>query len=173
MKNLAGNKDCDKYIRDELERAGITVVDADNHGSEVQYSIGGELEKIKFRRAWYYWVATGPVPLEIAKEMYDHPEGKRTVRVRGDCTCPSPEHPRIDWLDDEGKEIITYSQLEKEKCPKEMIDRFIADPKYHVVGSMMVMRKIGKQYVTMYHIDDQAGLLLFALMVSGRISDVG
>jgi len=26
MKNLAGNRDCDKYIRDELERAGIEIV---------------------------------------------------------------------------------------------------------------------------------------------------
>ncbi|KKM00425.1 hypothetical protein LCGC14_1804580 [marine sediment metagenome] len=62
MKNLAGNKDADKYIKDELEQAGIKVVQVNLTRGEVPYSLAGKLCKndlisnldIIFERAWYY-----------------------------------------------------------------------------------------------------------------------
>jgi len=67
MKNLAGNRDCDKYIRDELERAGIEIVYVELADSEVPYRLIGKLGDITFRRAWYYWMVDCKVPLKIAQ----------------------------------------------------------------------------------------------------------
>ena len=95
MKNLAGRKDCDKFIKQELTEAGIEIVLLPEPTSrEVPFSISGRLRNFTFERAWYYWVVKGDVPLHIAKELYADPVGCKDVRVCGHCGCPPPE----DWL---------------------------------------------------------------------------
>jgi hypothetical protein len=94
MINLAGREDCDRYIRDELERAKIDVVEeglTDPKYSEVPYSLTGRLGSFTFRRLWYYWAVKGPMPLWMAQELIKHPEGARTVRVAGMAGNDSPE----------------------------------------------------------------------------------
>ena len=41
-------------------------------------------------RNWYYYVAVGYVPMEAAVELYEHPIGRKDVRVEGHCGCPDP-----------------------------------------------------------------------------------
>jgi hypothetical protein len=43
-----------------------------------------------FKRAWYYWVCSGPgIPPDDANKL--HAIHGRQVRVDGHCGCPSPE----------------------------------------------------------------------------------
>jgi hypothetical protein len=168
MQNLAGNKDCDKYIKDELERAGIDVIPVDGSDNEVPATLGGRLGPFTFTRAWHYWVVSGPMPLDVAKELYAHPEGARTVRVAGHCGCPAPEDPWVQWHASDGAHLWPKEKYEKElagikdshlsKTIKGMID----SGEYRVSEHL---EKDGEPYVMSYHIDDQAGLLLFATKV--------
>jgi len=91
MKNLAGVQECDKDIRKELTEAGIRMVAVPKGNTEVPFSVIGQLSYFTFRRAWYYWVVEGDVPLAVAQEMYATEVGKRDVRVVGHCGCPPPE----------------------------------------------------------------------------------
>lgn len=120
MRNLAGVDLCDNFICVELEKAGIDIYNIkEPTKSEVPYTLYGSLggkplsdeekdfmarhglmiEVIKdnssfiFTRAWYYWVVNGYVPLDIAVEMYENPNGKKDIRVAGHCACPHP----ADW----------------------------------------------------------------------------
>ncbi len=94
MINLAGDSDCDAQIIRELREAGIemAILPAPVN-REVSYSVVGRLGDFHFKRAWYYWVVNGPVPLDVALELYSHPIGRKDVRVTGHCGCPPPE----DW----------------------------------------------------------------------------
>ena len=107
MKNLAGVPMCDVYIRAELEAAGIPIVEVPLDNTEVPYRLIGQLGNFEFRRAWYYWIVSGRVPLEIAKELYANPIGKKDVRVTGHCGCPPPEDPWITYYDGKAY-IISY-----------------------------------------------------------------
>lgn len=105
MRNLAGDERCDASIRDELEAAGIEIVAGEPTNSEVAGCLTGKLGAFTFRRAWYYWVACGAVPLAIAEELYADPIGRKDVRVAGHCGCPPP----ADWadhFDTDGKQLL-------------------------------------------------------------------
>ncbi len=120
MINLAGIEECDVTIRIELEKAGIDIYNIKEPGrSEVPYTLYGGLGgkpldeegqgfmdrhgimvdtmkgfvSFTFERAWYYWVVKGYVPLDIAVEMYENPNGRKDIRVAGHCGCPHP----ADW----------------------------------------------------------------------------
>ena len=122
MKNLAGVEDCDVYIREELEKAGIAVYNLrEPCKSEVSYvlygSLGGKqltddekahMERVGFlestakhfsvfvfTRAWYYWRVNGYVPLPIAEEMYANSNGVRDIRANGHCACPPPSEQLV------------------------------------------------------------------------------
>lgn len=73
MRNLAGDKDCDKFIRAELTRCGIEIVEGERSTGEVPSSLTGRLGTFTFRRAWYYWIVNGPMPLDVAKRLYADP----------------------------------------------------------------------------------------------------
>ena len=120
MINLAGVEECDVTILEELEKAGIDIYNIKEPGrSEVPYTVygglgGTPLDKdgqgfmdrhgimvktmkdfvsFTFERAWYYWMVRGYVPLDIAVEMYENPNGRKDIRVAGHCACPHP----VDW----------------------------------------------------------------------------
>ncbi len=118
MKNLAHAADCDRQIREELGRAGIPIIATDRSGREVPYTLTGKLGPFTFTRAWCYWIVDGAVPMRAAQEMYEHPEGRRAVRVGGMAGNDAPER----WI---------------------------------------VGRQHDTPVVMKYHIDTQAGLLLF------------
>jgi hypothetical protein len=93
MQNLAGNKECDEVIAQELERARIDAVRGERRRNEVAASITGKLGPFTFVRAWYYWMVRGPVPLAIAKEIQADPVGA-DIRVAGMSGGDAPER----WL---------------------------------------------------------------------------
>jgi hypothetical protein len=164
MKNLAGNKDCDREIRRELERARIDIVEGQVTRGEVPFTVTGSLAGWTFQRAWYYWVAKGQLPLEIAKQLYADPIGKTDVRVAGHCGCPPPEAPWIGYFDADGwrlcndpmgKETETWAGLESRghlPSIESKRQRFVPDAA--AVAARIVVES--------YHIDSEAGLRLFA-----------
>jgi hypothetical protein len=93
--NVAGMGDdqpqeVDRILIEELRAAGIEWYHADKRYGESQTLVIGVLRGWMFRRAWYYWMASGPnLPLEYATPL--HEAHGRSVRVEGHCGCPSPE----------------------------------------------------------------------------------
>jgi len=149
MKNLAGNTGCDPILRQELQTAGIEIVEHDSPlPREVPASVTGQLTRkgevgFTFTRAWYYWVVSGDVPLKVAKKMYQDPVGKKDIRVAGHCGCPPPEQwafPKVDVLRKRNLLSVTFGEL------AEMCNR----------GEIKAPR-----FVSTYHIDSQKGLNLF------------
>lgn len=163
MRNLAGDKDCDASIRDELGAVGVEIVEGVFAHSDVVSTVTGRLGPFRFQRAWRYWIVNGPTPLAVAKEIYADPVGRLAVRVNGDCVCPPPETERLRYMGSSGKPLITrrcaghprstnpgpaiaacYAQLDAEN---EIVD----DPAAVAVAA----------FVDLYHIDTAPGLRLF------------
>ena len=165
MKNLAGVKNCDIYIKNELVRCGIDIIEGERAKGEVAASISGKLKDFTFQRAWYYWSVDGLVPLSIAQELYKDEVGKTDIRVSGHCGCPAPEKPWIKWLAEDGREIIPEDQKRPfenmakshpnwdEIQPKALEERYIFSDK---------PESYGRPFIDSYHIDTEIGLKIFA-----------
>lgn len=140
--NMAGVTECDRWIEKELHEAGIPIrsgfenwrlregtkvntgiIVVKNLGdyihkyrskSEVPYHVIGNLGdgKFIFKRAWYYWMVRGNVPLKIANKLYENPIGARDVRVAGHCGCPPPKKwtQRIN-----GKRCVTSYHIDSQE----------------------------------------------------------
>lgn len=93
MINLAGTStpEADVVCAEELKAAGIEVHLLPVLGrNEVETHVIGSVGPWGFRRAWYYWVATGPgIPPAIATLL--HAKHGKAVRVNGHCGAPSPQ----------------------------------------------------------------------------------
>ncbi len=172
MINLDGVKTCDQTIKDELERAEIEVVVGNSKNTEVPYTLIGRLKTIygdfEFKRAWSYWIVTGKVPLEIAKKIFSHPEGKKYVRIFGHCGSIDPMNYRLRYFDKDGRELIgqqDYVECKNNKLTSEYIDSEIKKGIYKVVED----EKEGIPFITSYHIDTHAGLLLFSQMITNKL----
>jgi hypothetical protein len=164
MRNLAGHGECDRVIRVELERARIDIVEGARSTREVAASITGKLGAFTFTRSWYYWVAEGPVPLEVARDLYADPVGRADVRVGGHIACPSPDEYGATYFDSDGfelasdpdgKEASTWAHMQERgflQSPEERRIRFVPD------AAAVAARAV----VDTYHIDSEVGLRLFA-----------
>lgn len=115
----------------------------------------GEFTVIRGRS---YWMVSGKVPLAVAEKLYAHPEGRRSVRVAGHCMRPAPSE-WVEYFNDQGKPMANQSELntysEKLVAELDMKERYdwVAD------------KTTGNAFITHYHIDSQAGLLLFTQMI--------
>lgn len=166
MINLAGYQHCDGPIEGELIRAGVEIVRGERSTGEVATTITGKLGPFEFRRAWYYWVATGMVPLALAKELYADPAGRLDVRAGGDWTAPDPENSYVTrYYTADGKEIFDLAnkaEIERYR------DRSEGDEKQHYAALLEKHAfhdnpaEIGKPFVSSYHIDSDVGLRVFA-----------
>lgn len=82
----------DAILSEELRAAGIGVETSEmlrDRSGEPHAAVIGSLHRWRFDRAWYYWMAQGPgIPPEDAMAL--HVEHGTSVRVEGDCSCPSP-----------------------------------------------------------------------------------
>lgn len=101
--NTAGDHaDTDDILRAELRAAGIPTLQEDagkgpdfmadllrRASGEVKTSVIGVLHGWEFRRAWYYWMCSGP-GIEVAAAERLHAAHGMTVRVAGHRGCPSP-----------------------------------------------------------------------------------
>jgi hypothetical protein len=170
MINLAGNKNADQYVKEELYLAGIEAIEdeSDSRGcGEVPYTIIGRIGYWTFRRAWYYWVASVKRPqdgliLETAVKLHEtlNPvTGKKlgeSIRSGGHCGCPSPAEYGADPIyDDEFNEQLKKLGYKEEKFfEKTYIPITVSEvSKLCNEGKLKV-----KRYVDCYHIDDQIGL---------------
>jgi len=173
MINLAGNKDADKHIKEELYLAGIEAVSENTRG-EVPYTIAGRIGHWRFHRAWYYWVASverkeDGLPLEVAMKLHNTPnpaDDKKvlgiSIRSGGHCGCPTP--------DEYGAQPIYNEELDEQLLKLGYKKEYskILDKEYISinVGEVSKLCNEGKltveRYVDCYHIDDQIGLLEFA-----------
>ncbi len=81
----------DATVLGELNEAGIKVEGLESLRGhyEVPTKYVGSLAMWGFRRAWRYYIASGPgVPPDLAEEF--HGKYGKQVRVQGHCGCPSP-----------------------------------------------------------------------------------
>ncbi|MBU4069957.1 MAG: hypothetical protein KJ646_03160 [Nanoarchaeota archaeon] len=164
MKNLAGVKEADQYIQEELYLAEIELVRGEQSGGEVPYSIIGKLSAWEFRRAWYYWMASAQecngLPLEVAAQLHEREypiigedqlkNYGQVVRVVGHCGCP---HPR-EWAFPTRKVI----EAESKRIGQDLMRTTYGDLA-KLCNSGVVQ---GDRFVNSYHIDNQLGLNEFA-----------
>lgn len=173
MKNLAGDKNADLQVREELYLAGIPMEEEISEG-EVPYKTIGRIGKWTFRRAWYYWIVSTKerkdgIPLEVAMELHNRKNPiddtqimGTSIRCGGHCGCPAPNEYGADPLYDEE----FYSQL-RELGYKEQYSDILKKSYIPItVGEVSELCNQGKlkvnQYVSSYHVDDQIGLNLLA-----------
>jgi hypothetical protein len=170
MENLAGRDgtECDKAIRRELERARIDAVMTHRAAGEVAYALRGRLKKFVFTRAGRYWIVDGLMPIEAARELYADPIGRDDVRCSGRCGCPAPDVFGVVWFDAEGYELVSDPEGAEEARWKELVERGIIkatareEKGFRFVPDVRDTRIAVGGVVTMYHIDSEAGLRLFA-----------
>jgi hypothetical protein len=153
MINLAGVKNCDVTILQELKLAGIEAVDIGvRERCEVPSKYIGKCNNFIFSRAWYYWVVTGYMPLKYAQEMYNNFKDLN-IRVAGHCGNPSPE----EWC-----KPRDYSEKIEEYREKYWKKEITAD-EFH--SKCNEIRKQGAQFIYVYHIDTQEGLNKFVEII--------
>ncbi len=101
--NKAGDHtDTDDILRAELKAAGIPTVQEDvgkpqdyladtfrKASGEVKTSVIGTLHGWEFKRAWYYWMCSGP-GIEIAAAERLQEQHGNDVRASGDCARRGP-----------------------------------------------------------------------------------
>lgn len=161
MDNLAGRYDCDMFIKRELERCGIESAPLPGKlQTEVPAAIIGKLGQFHFHRAWRYWIVRGPVPLNVAKELYADPAGVTDIRVSGHCGCPPPESPWIIWRGKSGKTLADVTQRETAMELFGEVQGYMKelDEKYEFVDDPSA---VGEGFVETYHIDSELGLKIF------------
>lgn len=129
MKNLACDKSCDAVILNELLKARINVEKAQEHNSEVPYSIIGKLGSVTFSRAWYYYVVKCKIPIKIAKEIYKDQACNQDVRAAGDCGCLPPEKRSTKIAVKSGKKVVSQKEFDLYKSSFEdnswLVEKFI------------------------------------------------
>lgn len=101
--NKAGDHaDTDDVLRAELKAAGIPTLQEDvgqppeyladmlrRQSGEVKTSVIGVLHGWEFKRAWYYWMCSGPgIEIAAAERLQEQYGG--VVRASGDCACRGP-----------------------------------------------------------------------------------
>lgn len=119
--------------------------------------------RFEFRRGHsYYWIVTGPVPVEVAWELYRDPCADQ-IRVAGHCGCPAPVEPWITWRMWDGTELASL----KDKAELER-SAHIGSPEFHenymkkfTFSDDPKVRTKAKAYVEIYHIDSEVGLRVF------------
>jgi len=176
MKNLAGNKNADKTILEELYLANIPAAKVEDSTGEVPYTFVGKIGKWPLTRAWYYWVATvgdggTGLPLKMALELHNkkHPTADhnlgQTIRSGGHCGSPSPDEYGAQPLhsDDLKRQLVDIG-YKKEYC------RYLKAEYVPIsVGEISKLCNDGKltieRYVNCYHIDDQIGLTEFSKFI--------
>lgn len=168
MENLAGRGNADQQIQKELLKAGVEIVEHNQplKNSEIQTTLTGKIGNFEFRRAWYYWVVSGEVPLNVAKELYENPNGREDIRVMGHCGCPSPEK-WAEHYDADGKRLYP-KELEEELLVYEN-EPNLGEPMRKLIKGVRAStryvddpaKEAVKSIIPSYHIDTQEGLNFF------------
>lgn len=170
MQNLARSSDANDYqlkqvestVLRELKRCRIPVIEQPAQG-EVPYKHVGKLGDFTFERAWYYWVVHGPVPLEVAKELYEDVVGVTDIRVNGHCGCPAPGEPggRPHYFDEDGNTLALDPDGEEEKRWKDFVAKGLIDARDDILFASDPAAVAARAVVETYHIDSELGLRIF------------
>lgn len=172
MINLAGHKDADRIILDELRRCRIEAVEHHAYfDTEVRTKYTGRLGPFSFRRACRYWVANGPVPIAVARELYADPVGVTDIRVDGHCGCPAPGEFGTRWVDLDGRKVLSMAEH--------------ASATRYAASDSDIIAKVGRDvlaehrfdedptrfegFIDTYHIDSEVGLRIFADMIRAKV----
>ena len=183
MKNLACNSRTDEVIlytteqcRHELIQAKIVVVEGEiPEHTEVPSRVQGQLGAFTFRRAWYYWVAKGPMPLALADEIYADP-ARDDIRAHGFAGGIEPRHPPFaDYYE------VVDGKLGKKLTTKDQEDEFLKHCRPGLFkpedfyNQFKVVDDPTKGYgiVSAYHIDSSLGLRLFSDYVRNYVEKGG
>lgn len=133
----------------------------------------GKLGTFTFQRGWYYWIVSGNLPIELARELWQDPEGRATVRAGGYAGGRDPDE-QVRWFDADGRPLFVDPTGKKEAEDRAFCERHKLGPiaERYVRSLDEVPDRRG--FVEQYHIDDQAGLRLFAdtLRKHGLIPEV-
>jgi hypothetical protein len=165
MKNLAGVKECNSVLAEELLSAGAELVEVEKTRSEVPYTYIGKVGDWTLTRAWYYWMANTEgkgLPLAVAEVMHNKPypealcEGHKMVygdqiRVAGHCGCLPPN----EWA------FPDYAELLPQLNEKGITDRCYGNLAKLLDEGVLT----GDRFVKNYHIDTQEGLNEFVRVI--------
>lgn len=182
MRNLAGNNQADRFIKEELLLAGISPIQGERVAKEVPYSITGQLLEWSFQRAWYYWVASAPrgmgLPLEVAVQMHERKypivgeflrydnEAKiygDSIIVAGDCICPHP-NKLARYFDEFGRDVILDPTGSKEKQRDDLLGtEILTDAATEALKKLRYLPSLEgttgiRAVIDSYHVDTQLGL---------------
>lgn len=158
MENLARSKfdsDVNQKVKEELQIAGIPVVDIGRVDNEVKTNYIGILNGFVFVRAWYYWVVKGNMPLEIAKYLYDNFK-ELDIRVEGMAGNDLPEK----WAKNKD-----YDKLMKPYV-KKLLNKEITIEELKNISEEISSQ--GEQVINTYHIDTQLGLCKFVEVIKSN-----
>ena len=151
--------DINRNIVSELTEAGFLIDVIPNEqdiNPEVPTNLIGRLKGFTATRAWTYWVVEGKLDMDSAREIYESPCGKRSVRAGGDCGCEPPETQSNMFDRNTGAKVF----------PDESYDECVNKFELDMTGYMRESEADVVEFVTCYHIDTQAGLNLFASIVN-------
>jgi hypothetical protein len=181
MINLAGIKEADEYILEELYLAGLEPISIKEDGGEVPYSYIGKIKDWTLRRGWSYWSASVPeaikgLILDKALKLYNiaYPLKSKYIllgqiaRAGGDCGSLSPDsyvsQPIYNDELDEKLIVLGYKKKYIDFLEKEIISIS--------VGKIAELCNSGKlivdRYVRNYHIDNQIGLCEFVKFIKNN-----
>jgi len=182
MINLAGNKNCDETILEELYLANIPAIKCKQNKGEVPYSYVGKIGNWTFKRLWYYWsVSVGDnelgLPLKDALELHNkkHPTNGsilgNIIRCDGHAGAPSPDKYGAQPIYNEALTEALVA-LGYEKKFYEHLNQWDV---LITVGEISDLCNSGKltveRYVDNYHIDEQIGLNEFAKVATKQYQD--
>jgi len=169
MKNLAGVKQCDITIQEELYLAGIEEIKLESKG-EVPFTIAGRIGYWTLERAWYYWIASverrqDGLILKDAIKLHEKQNPIDPKRILGDSVRTDGFAGGIHPIK-HGAEPVYNKTLEEKLLVLgyEKVYSKILKIEYVPisVGEISKLCEEGKldveQYVNLYHIDDQIGL---------------
>ena len=162
LPHFSGEPGSDVLVLNELRRAEIQAYEGELTGA-VPSRVYGRLGPIVFRRAWRYWIASGPVPAAVAEDIHAAPAG-RSVRVNGDGKARAYEAGTLEWRLQDGTLVVP---TDEEVGFRTFLARF---PEIEGVRGPRVFSDdpgaLGATaYVPLYHIDSVEGLGLFARLL--------
>lgn len=162
LPHFSGDPGSEVLVLNELRRAGIQAFEGELVG-EVPSRVYGRLGPIVFRRAWRYWIASGPVPAAVAEDIYAAPAG-RSVRVNGNGMARAHEAGKLEWRLPDGTPVVP---TDEEVGFRGLLARF---PEIEGVHGPRVFhddpRALGATaYVPLYHVDSLEGLGLLSWLL--------
>jgi hypothetical protein len=182
MINLAGKRNCDETILEELYLANIPAIRCEESTGEVPYSYEGKIGNWTFRRRWYYWsVSVGDkevgLPLKDALQLHNkkHPFNDsilgNIIRSGGHAGAPSPDEYGAQPIYNEALNDALVA-LGYEKKFYEHINQWHVPISVGEVSSLCNSGKLTvERYVDNYHIDEQIGLIEFAKVAFKQYQD--